>query len=89
MYDLNAPFKFGKYKGKSAVELAQTKDGRGYLYWLISQPTGGKYKETNEERNEAIKEHLDETQEKEEVPELKKLELRISSLETRVSRLEN
>ena len=46
--------KFGKHKGKTVEELAQTQEGKAYLLWLTQQPTAGKYEAMNKKRNEEI-----------------------------------
>jgi hypothetical protein len=45
---------FGKHKGKTVEELAQTQEGKAYLLWLTQQPTAGKYEALNKKRNEEI-----------------------------------
>lgn len=86
---------FGKYKGKTIEEIAQSERGRGYLRWLHDLPDDKpKYKESNQKRRDAISQELSkyngnpETKNKESSVDLKHLINEIQDLKVRVSRLE-
>lgn len=55
MFDITTPIAFGKFKGSTWDAIAGTERGQGYIRWLVDQPNEGKYKDSNQERNESLK----------------------------------